>query len=306
MSYFPHIGARRRILFPVLFLLSVAAPSNAGPLSASGPDVVEMAADASVEVATEGRMQILSYNVAGLPEGISQSRPRANMPQISRLLNEYDLVLAQEDFSFPNELRSALRLAHQSSPAQRKSLLGFGDGLSRFARWPFDAFMRVRWRECHGLVSHGADCLALKGFTVATHRLARGVEVDVYNFHMDAGRHPEDQRAREAQVDQIIRSIRLRSVGRAVILAGDTNMWEKDEPVLARLMEKTGLRDACRELGCAEPWRIDRVLYRPSAEVELEPTAWYVDREFVDADGEALSDHLAVGVDFDWRLESAD
>lgn len=306
MFYFPHIGARRRILFPVLFLLSVAAPSNAGPLSASGPAVVETAADSVIEVATEGRMQVLSYNVAGLPEGISQSRPRANMPQISRLLNEYDLVLAQEDFSFPDELRSALRLAHQSSPAQRTSPLGFGDGLSRFTRWPFDAFMRVRWRQCHGLISHGSDCLASKGFTVATHRLARGVEVDVYNFHMDAGRHPKDQRAREAQVDQLIRSVHLRSVDRAVILAGDTNLWEEDEPVLARLIEETGLRDACRQLGCVEPGRIDRVLYRSSAEVELEPAAWYTDEKFVDSDGEDLSDHLAVGVDFDWRLASAD
>ena len=36
---------------------------------------------------------MLTYNVAGLPEGISQSHPEANAPIISGLLGDFDVVL---------------------------------------------------------------------------------------------------------------------------------------------------------------------------------------------------------------------
>ncbi|MFW6052229.1 MAG: endonuclease/exonuclease/phosphatase family protein [Myxococcota bacterium] len=298
------MGARRH-LFPFLFLLSIAAPSNAGPLEARAPERVLDEAALADQVATRGSLRLLTYNVAGLPEGISRSRPRANMPEISRLLNRYDLALVQEDFWFPEALRAHLELPHRSFPARRKSVLGFGDGLSRFGRLPFEDFMRVRWSECHGVVSHGSDCLAFKGFTVATHHLARGATVDVYNLHMDAGRAPADLDARRAQTDQLIRSIALRSKGRAVLLAGDTNMWRDDEETLGRLMEETGLRDACRELGCPDPRRIDRVLFRSAPDLSLRPSSWAIDERFVDAAKKALSDHDAVAVRFRWQMAGA-
>ena len=52
-------------------------------------------------VVQSGSFTALTYNVAGLPEGISGSNPETNMQMISPLLNAYDLVLIQEDFSLP-------------------------------------------------------------------------------------------------------------------------------------------------------------------------------------------------------------
>ena len=49
---------------------------------------------------------LLTYNVAGLPEGISSSHPRTNIPQISPMLNEFGIVLVQEDFSYHDLLVS--------------------------------------------------------------------------------------------------------------------------------------------------------------------------------------------------------
>ena len=46
----------------------------------------------------QGSFSLLSYNVAGLPEGLSQSNPEANAPTISKLLGDYDVVVTQEDF----------------------------------------------------------------------------------------------------------------------------------------------------------------------------------------------------------------
>src|SRR5690606_27992207 len=42
--------------------------------------------------ATEGTFDALTYNVAGLPVGLSSSQPDINTPYISPLLNAYDLV----------------------------------------------------------------------------------------------------------------------------------------------------------------------------------------------------------------------
>src|SRR5688572_5820705 len=45
-----------------------------------------------------GTIRFLTYNVAGLPEGVSKSHPAANTPLMSPLLNDFDLVVVQEDF----------------------------------------------------------------------------------------------------------------------------------------------------------------------------------------------------------------
>lgn len=49
----------------------------------------------------EGTFTALTYNVAGLPEGINADQhPVANTPLISPRLNNYDLVNVQEDFFY--------------------------------------------------------------------------------------------------------------------------------------------------------------------------------------------------------------
>src|SRR5690606_18150560 len=49
-----------------------------------------------------GQFRALTYNVAGLPEPLSGSEPSINTPEISPLLNGYDLVLVQEDWAIPD------------------------------------------------------------------------------------------------------------------------------------------------------------------------------------------------------------
>ena len=56
----------------------------------------------------QGEFLALTYNVAGLPEPLSGSQPSVNIPQISPLLNSYDLVLVQEDFWYHNELKAQI------------------------------------------------------------------------------------------------------------------------------------------------------------------------------------------------------
>jgi endonuclease/exonuclease/phosphatase (EEP) superfamily protein YafD len=255
--------------------------------------------------ADEGSLSLLTYNVAGLPAGISRSRPATNIPLISPLLNRYDLVLVQEDFAYQLDLRRDVEHPYRS-PLQLSSIFDTGDGLSRFSRHPFSGFGREAWRACHGVLAFGSDCLARKGFSVATHELSPGILVDVYDLHMDAGGGFADRDARQAQIDQLIEAIARRSRGRAVIVAGDTNLRRlRDRRLLTRLLDRAGLEDSCQELRCGEPGRVDRVLYRSSASLELSARSWRTDPAFRDADGRALSDHRAVAVVFDWRRRKA-
>ena len=83
---------------------------------------------------------------------------------------------------------------------------------------------RVPWAHCRGLIDSASDCLAMKGFLVATVDLGHGAEVDVYTLHAEAGSDTEDDVLRQEQFDQLAAFINEHSVGRAVILGGDTNL----------------------------------------------------------------------------------
>lgn len=67
------------------------AAVDAGSLWGSGP----------ASPAMQGTLRALTYNVEGLPEAIAGSDRAARAPLISPLLNDYDLVLLQEDWGDP-------------------------------------------------------------------------------------------------------------------------------------------------------------------------------------------------------------
>ena len=162
------------------------------------------------------------------------------------------------------------------------------------------------WELCNGGLENSNDCLAEKGFSVAEHEIAEGIFLDVYNLHMDAGGGEDDEAARDAQIDQLLAFIDARPA-RAIVVAGDTNLshdigaGDSDEARLARLLDESGLTDACQFTGCDRPTLIDRVFIRSSDELELTIDAWRIDDALVDEEGEPLSDHNAVSSTISWR-----
>ncbi len=253
---------------------------------------------------TSGEFSLLSYNIAGLPQGISPSNPEKNTPLMSPLLNKYDIVLVQEDFVFHNELKSEAKHAFQSDSNNGPGQFDFGDGLNRFSGFPFTPFRRQPWTVCSD--NSGNDCLAKKGFSSGRTQLASGVEIDIYNLHMDSGNTQEDWTARNSQVRQLLMEINSRSGGRAVIVAGDINLNIENRPedvqLLQTLLDGAGLTDACQVLSCGINL-VDRILFRGRHLLDLQAISWKIDSDFVDEQGIALSDHNAVGVSFKWQVQ---
>ena len=218
------------------------------------------------------------------------------------------------------------------------------DGLNQLSRIPFGELTRQQWTTCNGelpievveavtdalgladaleaiglddTIDGGAsDCGALKGFSVATFTLADGVEVDVYNLHADAGNGAGDIAARQANFDQLAAFIGQRSEGRAVIVGGDTNLHiDDDRPeravdaeVWSTFQEATGVTDVCGIVDCgADDAVIDKFAVRSSDVVTLTPASHRFEREvFVDGNGEPLSDHDALAVEFAWSVAAAE
>jgi hypothetical protein len=274
-----------------------------------------------------GMIEALTYNVAGLPEPLSGSEPATNTVLISPLLNDYEMVLVQEDWVDPippvppfdfyhDDLISQVTHPYVSTPAlppigtdpTRPTAL-IADGLNRLSRFPFGDITRVRWTNCFGGAdtSDGgaADCLAQKGFSVARTTFAEGVVVDVYNLHGEAGSTPLDVQYSAEDYVLLAAFMADYSAGRPIIVGGDFNLHTDEEPdatVYDIFLDATGLTDTCEVVDCGDDAdEIDKFAFRSGAAIELAALTHQFERDkFQRSDGEPLSDHSALAVTFQW------
>lgn len=285
--------------------------------------------------AQQGSLSVLAYNVAGLPEGLSKSSPEANSPIISKLLGDYDVVLTQEDFGFytealradaPQEFMSTPHPGPEElNPIKRDSAIT-GDGLNVMStqRMVAPELDRVPWTNCGDAAS---DCLALKGFATTSLELTPDPEqatdpgsdgagnaadsapaispLDIYSLHLEAG--GEDSALRAENLEQLAAYLDKNSSDGPVIIGGDWNLHTDEEPdatQYAEFLAETGLVDVCDTVDCGDDADvIDKIAYRSSDGLVLTPTSHGFERgRFVDPDGEPLSDHDPLHVDFDWAV----
>lgn len=300
-------GVRWRWVVPALAALVWGASggadrAEAAPVSSAG-SVRHSQGNRYQPFATHGSLRLLTYNVAGLPSVLSSSNPAVNTPEIGPLLNDYDVVAAQEDFAYHQELIEHVNHRYQKSPRYPRSTM-FGDGLSLLSRFPVESDERVRWRACNGYLMALSDCFAEKGFAAVELYLAQRVRVAIVNVHGDAGSDLGDVVARRSGFAQLSEYIERNFRGQAVIVAGDTNLDDydaRDRETLEAFTATTGLLEVCRAFACRGE-NLDRVFYRSSAHLKLAPVSWGPDRRFVDQAGDALSDHLAMSAVFRWHV----
>ncbi|NDI33239.1 phage head spike fiber domain-containing protein [Chengkuizengella sediminis] len=257
----------------------------------------------------EGEFSLLTYNVAGLWDPVSQSNPAKNTILISPKLNNYDIVLAQEDFNYHSDL---IEKADHPYLSSHSGIMGFGDGLNRLSNFPFTDFKRDDWNDCHGIFGDGSDCLTPKGFSFARHEVSDGVFVDIYNLHADAGGSQDDKNVRKKNFQQVLSKIDQWSIGNAVIVTGDFNSKYKAEGEVRQFAD-TGFSDAWADIenggiipGIGESGdRIDKILYRSGDLLQLSVSDYAVPNEdFLDSNGNQLSDHPPVSAIFQYHVSN--
>ncbi|WP_371575636.1 jacalin-like lectin [Streptomyces sp. NBC_01314] len=268
--------------------------------------------------ATSGTFNVLTYNVAGLPEGLSSGKPATNTPLLAPRLGAYDIVNVQEDFNY-----HAALYAGDNHPYRTATSGGvpFGDGLNTLSDYAFDDFERVKWNSCTG-----TNCLTPKGFSLARVRLDEGVFVDLYNVHTNADSDDAALAARRANVTQLSEFIKANSAGNAVIVMGDTNTrYTRTGDNIRTLAGENALTDPWVQLvkGGVAPALgsdalvcpttaptndcevVDKVFYRDSNVVDLTASRYNNEwAKFLDSAGGNLSDHFPHTVDFSWKLNS--
>jgi hypothetical protein len=295
---------------PVRFLVLAVGLVASGLLSVTHAAAVPPAS---------GTFSLLTYNVAGLPEGLSSGNPEANTPIIGQRLAPYDVVQVQEDFNYHASL-----YANDTHPYRTPTSGGaaFGDGLNTLSDFAYNDFTRDDWNSCNG-----TDCLTPKGFTWSRIRLAEGVLVDFYNLHPNAGTTDADLAARRANITELSTFIAANSVGNAVVVAGDTNTrYTRTGDNIRDLLSTNGLTDAwvqeerggvppaagstalvCDDANVTDACEVvDKILYRGNRYITLALDEYRNDNAaFRTADDKMLSDHYPIAADFRWTLNPA-
>ncbi|MGW1621102.1 jacalin-like lectin [Streptomyces sp. NPDC002172] len=272
--------------------------------------------------AGSGTFSVLTYNVAGLPEGLSSApTPRdTSTTEIGKRIAPYDIVNVQEDFNYHAYLYATDTHPYRTATSGGA---GIGSGLNTVSNyaWDGDDFERVGWNSCQ---LDSGDCLTPKGFTFMRERLAEGVYVDFYNLHTNAGTNDGDETSRADNLSQLTDFISTHSAGNAVVVMGDTNTrYTRSADTIAEFASNNGLTDAWVQLvrGGSAPAKgsdalvcddtaatvpntcevVDKVLYRSSKLVNLNATSYNNEHaKFLTSDGLMLSDHDPVTVGFSW------
>lgn len=279
-------------------------------------------ADGPPAAPVTGTFSVLTYNIAGLPEPLSGSRPAKNTKEISKRINTYDVVNVQEDFAYHADLLAHDEHAYRTRPSVPPWVpvpgVPFSDGLNTLSDFRIRKLDRVAWDRCTN-----ADCLTPKGFTYLRLELPGGRSLDLYNAHMNAGSGTEEMlRVRRDNVRQLSHYIAKHSAGRAVIVTGDTNSrYTRSGDAVRELRDGNGLTDAWVQLvrggstpgidddaptckdstGCE---LLDKVFYRSGPGVTLEATRYGNEyARFLDAKGEPLSDHNPPAVTFAFTVD---
>ncbi|MEI1278760.1 jacalin-like lectin [Leptospira venezuelensis] len=264
-----------------------------------------------------GTFSLLTYNVAGLLEPFSSSNPSENTPYMGPLMTPFDLIQVQEDFNYHASLYANDVHPYRSATSGG---MGIGDGLNTLSYFPFSDFQRVDWDACNG-----TDCLTPKGFTLARHKVAPGVFLDVYNLHTNASTEDADLAARRSNVLQILNFIESNSAGNAVIVMGDTNTRYTRSGDNIREFINRGFTDVWIQLirGGSYPTQgadaltdceghrtsagceiVDKIFYRGNSYISLSPSSYLIEEaRFVHpVTGVPLSDHYAVSSTFNYSL----
>lgn len=323
-----------------------------------GMVVAAMMVTVNVNAQDTGTFSIATLNVDGLPQKILVAKVNADGPggggsvRIGRYLQKrgYDMVFMQEDFNYHEELTVPMEDdyqmdawsgnvdvdGHQIDFLHLQNHRFECDGL--MGAWQkniqLTSASRTPWTASFGKFSHALDEMVTKGFRRYELTLTDGLQIVVYNMHMDAGdtaderegKDLHDRDARLMQWNQLRDDILSRLDTRPVIVVGDLNSYYCRDQIKSNfidVIEATGratVQDAWVELQnggkypdpvdgivCCETDGnilesgevLDKVLYiNPTGGTGIHAVSYRLDTEGYRHDGKMLGDHYPVSVTF--------
>ena len=155
----------------------------------------------------------------------------------------------------------------------------FGSGLLQLSKFQPTSVHNEVFKKHYGY----DDIWANKGFQVI-----HLPDIDIYNTHLDAGTQHGDELARKDNLEQLTEFIKIWSAGRAIIIGGDTNLYNNtiDDLSYDNIVSELNLTEI------TERSKIDKFFYRNSIGINIEPTVVKID-DFND-----LSDHKMIYAEF--------
>lgn len=210
----------------------------------------------------DNTFKVMTLNVDGLPAKILFFDVNANGPASvgSELISEYvaskdcDIVAMQEDFNYRWEIWSRLFAGYNHDEwaggilteeckvdyahLHRNKFVTDGLNMSWKKECQSTLYERVAWEKTFGKFSHDFDDMITKGFRRHEMTLQNGLELVVYNMHMDAstsrdeqaGNDVKDRQARQSQWEQLRDHIMAHMDKRPVIIMGDMNtLYHRDD-----------------------------------------------------------------------------
>ena len=289
--------------------------------------VLPFAFSAAAEEAKTGTLQMLAYNVSGIPligdfQGSVVTSTADRAAKLGTLLNETDVdfISVEEDFDGHAHLAANMTAYPYRSFTSGGLLLG--QGLNVFSKHKLYNLQRVNWRMEYGTLSGSADALANKGFLYALMELEEGVYIHVITLHCDAGYDALSVLARRSNFRQLSSWIdKNLNDGRALIVQGDFNFKfrrQLNDDLLTNLLDSAGLQDVWSFLSGgitdpadpAFPWdepgdELDRVVFRSGTNVTLEPVSKTVP-PLTGPNGERYTDHDPMLTEFRYTITGRD
>ncbi len=318
-------GFLTKLAAPVLAAVIIATGCSKQPIrqesaSENQSAAAKSSANARQITATGGNFSVLTYNIAGLPQALSSATtPRdSSTALIGRIINAYDIVHVQEDFNYHAFLYDYGNVHPYRSATSGGA--GIGDGLNSLSYFPMTDFSRTTWNT-----RINENALTPKGFTYCRVRFAEGVYMDFYNLHTNAESDAASIAARADNLLQLSDFIVANSDGNAVVVMGDTNGRYTRDSALNLLLTRNGMTDpwitlirhgSIPKLGdsaivCTFPDEtdsceiVDKIYFRSNKYIQLTASGYEVLHNFVNAQGQQLSDHLPLTVNFSYSLQSA-
>jgi len=215
---------------------SFSRPGYSAPkpahISAETCTISEMPA----RIAGENTVRVLSWNVQQIPAIATQEYPEGREHCQKQIFEHFNITMMQEAFLNTGPLRENAQWSWRPVFAPGRKLLGYinenfrSPGLMVRADRDVAAIEARPFGNCAGLFNHKNDCLAQKGFQI----FKRG-DITFVNMHMDAGRAPEDRKARARQLDILFAALPVEG---PLVFAGDININDQRPQEHARFLEE--------------------------------------------------------------------